>query len=662
MATVRMGRPMADGQIDIGGLVSLLWRQKRLIALVCVGVIAVAIVISTTLTPLYTANALVLVDTSRKDLLAASDQSSTSGDSARIDGEVEILKSESVLLRVIENMALAEKAEFVPAAGLREQVLWFLHLGQPKLLSSEETQQAIMAKLRGELTVQRRGLTNLIAIQARSESPRLAAEMANATGYAYIEDQLDSKIERILTSSRMLQSRIARARVEIVTSEGAFDRFIADNIAQLAQETGRADLISMHDEIVALEQTPVAPLLKPETVLATATTEPAPDTTDALRNDSRAMAAALRHDIRAAVLDSTLSPDMLTRIYDLQQNAELARSEYKTLLARANALETQADLQVADSRIVSPALPPGAPSFPSMGAIIGFAALAALGLGIGLAYLYEHFIGGFTSREQVEAVLKSPVMAGIPRQRGRMLSSLGEDEESLADLVVTEPLSDFAEAVRRIRAGIDQAMRKRTASPLAGGIVVMISSSREGEGKSTLALALARSYAVSGHATLLIDCDLRQPGIHRHLGIEPNTGLVDYLSDELPPGGTLNEILQFDAVSGVSSIVGARASQMPTDQLVTGRSFQRLLEAARRNFEVVILDTPPINPVVDGLYITPFADIVAFVIRWASTSQSEARRALAGLENAMQPGTSILTVLNVTERERSSYRRIREEA
>jgi capsular exopolysaccharide synthesis family protein len=274
------------------------------------------------------------------------------------------------------------------------------------------------------------------------------------------------------------------------------------------------------------------------------------------------------------------------------------------------------------------------------------AGVAAIGLGIALAFLYENFIGGFTSEAQLGSVLKTRVASAVPRQRA------GPDKESLANLMVSAPLSVFAESVRRLRATLQQTLRTEHEDK---GRVIMITSTAPNEGKTTLALSLARSYALSGNRTLLIDCDLRKPSLHRHLGLEPSHGLLEFLDGDAME--SLNTIITADTMTNATFIVGARRSNVPTDQLLTGQSFARLMRAARHTFDVVIIDTPPVGPVVDALYVAPVADAIVLVTRWASTSQLDAKQALATLSEAKGPATEIIAIINQQDRTRASYLR-----
>jgi len=701
---------MDDSEIDIRGILGLLRRRLRLIVLTVVVVVGVAGIVAFALTPIYSATALVLVDPSRKNLLEPETQfTATSADNARIDSEVEILRSDSILLKVVASQNLLASEEFGVSVDWRTRLMSFLRLSQPPQPNSEDMLNATLAKLRGAFSAQRRGMTYLIAVQARSEEPEMAARLANAISEAYIEDQLASKVTSTLASRDILQSRIIEARDAIVASEGAFDSFIESNIQRITESSGSSQLAEMQEHIrtlsdmrrqsaaaaeraqqslgagdwqtliaslqtqalatyeaqreeiearlIGLEDTsPTAINLRRE--LAVVEENLRSQATADLANLRQTITSAqeeedrLRQEMRRQVLGSTLPAEVLAELYELQQGAEIARSQYQLLLSRSQDLDTQATLQVADSRIVSPALAPRVPSFPNKTLIIALAGLGALGLGIALAFLYENLIGGFTTEEQMESVLKSRVASAIPRTRPQA------EGVSLSDLMVNSPLSAFAEAIRRIRAIVDQQARAGSGNgPESGGRVVMISSTAPNEGKTTLALALARSYALSGRRTLLVDCDLRKPSVHRQLGIEPSHGLHDYLDPTRAEPMNLISIISKDHLTEATVIVGARKSDVPTDQLLASTSFGKLIEAARSSFEVVVLDTPPIGPVVDGLYVAPFADSIVFVTKWASTSQSDTRKAIEALTEAKRPGTPIVTALNQQDEPKTAYYR-----
>jgi capsular exopolysaccharide synthesis family protein len=703
---------MINGQFDLRDLLGLLRRRFRMVALTVVLVLAGTSAVILALKPIYTASALVMVDPTRKDLLDPESQfTGTSSDSARVDSEVELVKSPTTLMSVVKDMDLIKDSEFGVKLGLNDMVLAFLRITQPSPPSGDDALQRVMERLRQAISVQRRGLTYLIAIDVESRDPQRAADIANSVAETYIHAQLDSKVTSTLASRNIIQGRIAEASTAVADSERSFDTFIENNIDRISAETGRTDLAALRQRLDNANTTrsnaaalaemvdsslkqrdwqSIANELKNEAVnklvtdrsnlqqslaglaegsqgainLKAELTKLDAQLADAAQTQlttlrqraatAQSQASDVRGQLRSTILDSDLPAEVLTSIYELQQNAEIARSQYQTLLQRLKDLEAQAYLQVADSRIVSQALPPSRPSFPNPPLILSLAGISALGLGIGLAFLVENFVGGFTSEEQLLSIVRTSATAAVPRQRDGKPGAA--ENVGIADHIITSPLSVFAEAVRRVRLTLDQALlRNRTADGGGGSCaVIMVSSATSGEGKTTLALSMARAYALSGRSTLLIDCDLRKPGIHWQLGLEPSSGLLEYLvnADDAPP---LASIMAVDEGSGAQIVVGSRRSDIATDQLLSGSTFARLIRAARESFDVVILDTPPIGPVVDGLYLVQHADVVAFVVRWASTSQQDVRSAIASLNQAKRPQTEIVAVLNRQDMSRSSY-------
>ncbi|KQX42492.1 hypothetical protein ASD04_00520 [Devosia sp. Root436] len=699
---------MDENELNLRAIFGLLRRQFRLIAVTVVAVVALATLVAFTLTPTFTSSALILVDPSNKNLLAPEAQmNSSAADSARIDSEVELARSDNVLLRAIRDENLVTDPEFGVSIGLWPRILTFLRLSTPALPTGEQAVNQALSELRSAVSVQRRGLTYLISVQVRSEQAEKAARITNAIAESYIADQLASKVDSVLASYNVLQARIGQAREAIVSSEGQFDTFVSDNMQRIIEDSGRTDLAQMQQQMAqlqaardqsqrsaeavttylanedwssivsTLQSSALDELAQQRQDLADQLSQAGADTPTAvnLRDELAAIENRLREtassevsDLRASVtqnqtqedtlrqrlrqevLGSSLSADVLTRLYELQQGAELARTQYQTLLARSQDLEAQADLQLADSRIVSPALPPERPSFPNKPLIIILAALAGLGLGAGLAFLRENLIGGFTTEEQVESVLRQQVAASVPRERAK------SERESLANLMVTSPLSLFAESIRRIRAVLDQDLRSPDEESL-GSRVILVTSTAPNEGKTTTALALARSYSLAGYSTLLIDCDLRKPSIHRHLNLDPSQGLLDFLTDEAMRDVGVQNIVSKDNLTEMTLIIGSRRSDLPTDQLLAGPAFGRLIAAARNSFAVIVLDSPPLAPVVDGRYIARFADAIVFVLRWATTAQTDARRALANLDEAKRKDAKTVVVLNQLDISRSGYER-----
>ncbi|MBN9316195.1 MAG: hypothetical protein J0I99_10680 [Devosia sp.] len=702
-----------DDTLDLRGILDVLRRRIWIILLVTVVAIGISGVALLALKPVYTATALVLVDPSKKNLLDPDQIGGTSSEALRVDSEVELVKSETTLLAVARQLDLPNDPEFGLGLGMHDMLLAFFRIAEPAMPTGDEALSRIIGGLRDAVSVQRRGLTFLIAVNARSGRPDFAATIANAVARTYIAQQLQAKIDSTLASAAIIKDRMADASQTVAQSERAFDQFVDQNIDRISEATGRIDLAQMRNEITSLnafrtQSSSVAELaerslarqdwdavavsLKDEAVSnlqrqrialldtiagVTAGSQAEIDLRSSLAGLENQLDAAatkalsglkvdvarsqgrvseLRNQLRQSILTSDLPTEMLTSIYELQQSAEIARAQYQTLLTRQKDLDTQAYLQVADSRIVSEATAPASPSFPNPRIILLLAAFAGLGIGIGLAFLIENFVGGFTSEAQAESILRTPVASAIPRQR---LPRRSDGEGSVADSLILAPLSVFSESIRRVRIGIDQAIGKRRRmegdAQDGRGAVIVVSSAAPNEGKTTVALALTRAYALAGMSTLLIDCDLRKPGVHKHLGIEASEGLLEYLAGEAG-ASELRSFLTVDSGSGAQIVVGSRRSDIATDQLIAGKTFAGLIAAARKTFDIVVLDTPPVGPVVDALYLAGMADAIAVVVKFSSTPQQEVKAAMAALDKAKRDGVPVLTVLNQQTSNPAAYR------
>jgi capsular exopolysaccharide synthesis family protein len=300
-------------------------------------------------------------------------------------------------------------------------------------------------------------------------------------------------------------------------------------------------------------------------------------------------------------------PNAAAELYRLQRESETSRSLFNTYLGKLRELEQQKSLNNTNSRVVSlPELPDQA-SFPPFG-LIGIGGLVfALGAGIGVALIRDQLVRGFTTGEQLEAATGLPVLALIPRLQGRKAAG------NVSRAMLEKPLSEFTESVRRIRSALEPAGSK-------GHLRIVVTSSVPREGKTTLALSLARAFALSGRSTLLIDADLRSPEIHAYAGRRASGCLNEYL--ESRRSAAVDSIdIAYEPETGLSYIFSETANSIIVDRLLTSDRFRALLDHASSRFDVVIMDTPPLGLVVDAEIVARQADCLLFVVRYASSSE-----------------------------------------
>lgn len=179
--------------------------------------------------------------------------------------------------------------------------------------------------------------------------------------------------------------------------------------------------------------------------------------------------------------------------------------------------------------------------------------------------------------------------------------------------------------------------------------VVAITSALEHEGKSSTAFRLARSFALLGKKTLYIDCDIRNSRIASHYDLDERTpGLSEYLCER----AELGEVLHMTQEEGFYMILAGSYAPNPSE-LVSSKGFAKLLEIARYNFDYVIVDTPPVNPVIDGIVIAKQCDGTVLVVESGNTDRRQVIHAKEQLEYA---GIKLLgAVLNKIGTRKSGY-------
>src|SRR5688572_14841049 len=241
---------MDESGIDLRGVIGLLRRQLRLIVGTIAVIVVLAAIVVFSLTPTYTASALVLVDPSNKNLLdPTAEMMGASSENARVDSEVEILRSDAVMLEVVRANDLIADPEFGVRLGMLQSVLAFLRLRDDAAPTGNEALQSVLQKLSRAISVQRRGLTYLVSISATSRDQEKAALLANEAARAYIDAQVRAKIDSTLAARDILQGRLADASATIVQSEEAFDSFIDNNIERIGADSSNQAVLELRSRL-----------------------------------------------------------------------------------------------------------------------------------------------------------------------------------------------------------------------------------------------------------------------------------------------------------------------------------------------------------------------------------------------------------------------------
>ncbi len=252
-----------------------------------------------------------------------------------------------------------------------------------------------------------------------------------------------------------------------------------------------------------------------------------------------------------------------------------------------------------------------------MGLTLALAAISGLGLGVMLAFAREQMNRQIHTRAELEKLLGTSCLAVLPAfaQKKPVLRKLrGATRESSAFRQISEvaPFSATAEALRYIKVAIDL-------HP-TGGKIIAIVSALPGEGKTTVAAGFAAFMAKSGARTLLIDADLRNPTLTRSLGYNNAPGLLNLVADkaELEDLVITDSTYKFDFLPS-----STRSKPTNSSDVLNSPAMKEMLRAAKSNYDYVLVDLPPILPVVDVKAAAHLFEAFVLVVEWGSTSTDE---------------------------------------
>ena len=348
----------------------------------------------------------------------------------------------------------------------------------------------------------------------------------------------------------------------------------------------------------------------------------------------------LQPDDVTAMISSSVDPDtvlMNVTITDAsaERSLSIAKSiadNFDTVIGEVENRARGAGIQL---RVISgPTLNPD-PVTPRTSLNLGLGLLLGLGLGVAQALIRDRVDTSFHSREQLAKVTGVPVLAMLQEQSGSKQTPI---------LLPRVGRSRLAESLRHLRTNLRFV---DAASPVR---VLVVTSSVESEGKSTISANLAQSFAEAGRSVLLIDGDLRRPRLESYLDLEPSAGLTSVLIGE----ADLHDVTQEWGSDGLEVLASGPIPPNP-NELLGGTVMEQLLLKAREDYELVIIDTPPILPVADALIVAAIADGAILVVRHGHTTGEQVSRSLEMLGSASARVLGTVLSMSPDSRGGSSY-------
>ncbi len=509
------------------------------------------------------------------------------------------------------------------------------------------------------LSVQTTPSSLVLTIRYRSPDPQLAAASVNQAIRSYIDEQKKEKAEGPLELVKFLSARIDDVRAKVVEADRNLAKFRADNamydatdastlaktVADVRTQWLAAENVATQKEAAvkqgvssesagSLLLAELASAQKEFSAIASYAAPNHPKYIEAQRRvgavqaqlnaERRRSGANLEAEAKAARENATklkAEVDRLERelkrqtegsaqLRALQTELDTAKQLYSTLLTRLSEVNVLAAVdKKGDAKQINEAAVPIFPVAPRKDLIVLMAFMASLALGVALAVMVELSDSGFRSVHQLEQQTGVAALGMVPYQSTGRLRRGTKPWLNVVD----KPNSAYSEALRTIRTGIALSSADHPQR------TVVVTSSVPGEGKTTTALSLAAASAASGARTLIIDCDMRQPSLHKNLGVENEVGLAEFLSGQRD----LEELVQVEPKTGLYYVLAGKRPPSPTDLLGSLR-MRRLLQQLADAFDLVVLDSPPVLAVSDALLLVRQADTTIFVVRWEKTRRDVA--------------------------------------
>lgn len=670
----------AHDQIDLLAYWRILVKRRWLVLGALAAAATLSLLLTLMATPIYRATAVMQIDKEEEKVVQVGGVATQGADPQFLQTQYELLRSRSLAERVADELDLdAATMDRLDQPGWLDRVKGLLR-PEPVQASAPERASDPAAVLRAGTALLQGGLeiepvrnSRLVKVHFDSPVPAFSARVANAlaegfiaaglerrfgaSSYAktYLEDQLRTTKARLETSEREL---VAFAQKENLVSSGSGQSLTGQNLSDLnaalstAQEQRiraqarwnqaraargaalpadmlgnsiirtlqqqRAELQGQYQQKLQVFKPDYPQMLQLKGLMDDLDKQIAAE----LRNirasvkaeyDTAAAQERLLLGQLASLRAQTLDVDGRSIQYNiLKREVDTNRQLYDGLLQRYKEVGVAGDVRANNISIVDRAQVPGGRFKPSLTRNLGIGLLAGLLLGVILAFVLEFLDDTLKTPEDVEQRLRLAVLGIIPRLVRET------PDEAFRDL-----RSAFSESYRSVRTALQFSTDRGVPR------VLLITSPSPGEGKSTTALTLARNFAQMGRRVLLIEADLRNPSLHRSLGLRAEIGLSNLLAG----AQSIEESVLDTEQERLKAILAGPLPPNPAE-LLSGSKLVSLLTIAAERYDQVIIDGPPVMGIADAPILANLAEGTMLVVHSGKTRITIAQAAIKRLQVA----------------------------
>lgn len=696
------------------GLIAVLRRHGKLILSCVFGITLLAVVVAFSLPRSYVATSMIILDTRQPEIVqqpAVMSNLVTGGlaDPAVVRSEVELIQSPAYARKIIERLHLLDNPEFLRqvkpgpleaalssvANGVREKLsAWF---GLPHTTQLGSEMGRAIAAFEQHLSVINDEHSYAINLRYDSRNPEFATTVVNSLADLYISDQLATKREVAERAAAWLRDQIKALRDKLNVSERKVAEFALQHQLETVLE-GNVPEQRLHDlnrqymavvgelaqkqatlaEVKAMLNGPggadaasqvlsspliqklreqeadaagraatlreafnpsfpvgqarvreIRKLIADEVKRITSALE---GEVTAVQAQQAALAASLNQEEKALVSTGLAN----VQLQQLKRDAATDRQLYDSYMVRYEQVQADEQSLQAGARISLAEVPPF-PAFPNRSLLIGLGLFGSLFIGIALAFVREQFDQSIKAAEDAEQATGIASIGLLPKLRNGRTALAAVLEARMS------PYSEgVANALVALRAGVNGEKRK----------VICITSSVQGEGKSVIAASLARVAAKAGLRTLLVDCDLRRPSVATLLGTPKQPTITHMFKQDIR--GEIAKSAGVDPQCGLFYLAGELSGE-PPQALLSSRWMEEFIAQARHEFDLVVVDTPPLLTAADAVAASRLADTTLLVVRWDHTSRQVVADAAHTLQ--VQSPTPAAVLLSMVDRRRYARHR-----
>jgi len=654
----------------------ILRKHQWLILSFMLAVVTIVAIATFRMQPVYVATARIEMDRENSNILPF--QGAESYDFMMdlenyIETQSKILTSETLALQTIRNGGLTARPEFSSPGGPSEA------LASGSLKNQKRPPE--LAGFLGSLSVRRVPNTRLMDVSFESTDPQLAARVVNAHIATYMDQNLQSRYDATTHASTWLADQLGELKIKVQKAEDARIAYERQNqiwtlddkqnittqrLGDVNKELTEAQSERMKKESLYqfakagnLDAVPqvqsnsaLVDLLKKRTEVssqyADALSQYGPnfpkvqrlqaqlkEADDSIEREKKKILDVLESDYqevrqREVLLtqrldqqkaEANLMAEKLVEYNILKREAEADKSLYDGLMTKLKETAISQGLRSSNIRVVDPAMIPSTPARPAKARNVMLAFLVGLVGGIGLALLREYLDNTVKTPDDVETLARLPSLAVVPQFAGsngtakkqRLIQGLAANgHEKRIELVAQHlPKSQMSEAFRALRTSI---LLSQADHPPQ---VILVTSALPREGKTTAAANLAVTLAQLGDRTVLVDADLRKPGVGRllNLGSGKYAGLSSYLAGV----SSLDLVtVPHPAIPNLAAIPTGPLPPNPAD-LLSSHKFADAITELRTKYKFIVIDSPPVMAATDAVIVSVQTDGVLLVVRSGET-------------------------------------------